>query len=207
MTTVVFIANTSPVDVDRTLKSWSRLRGVDRTRFMYTGAQEVAVVERMMYGVGGRSAEEVGLVDSQYVALEAAFEWEREFVIVAQTGLAVSTDVIEYFEWCQRTYEDYGNVMAVCAEWPYRPVGPIDGVHARQEFMPGVWGTWRGRWEDGLSDATRAAGESVPAALKKMMMQDDSVCMFPAWNRVASLRDTQTMVGDVVAPLVYREIM
>lgn len=228
MTAIAFTAHNRPDYLAETLKSWSKVRGIGRYPLVFHVEPVNHQVQEMCRNVQfGKSNETIvnpqvyGALGNPWHAYETAFQYD-DFAVVAEDDSIVSTDVMEYFEWCRNQYADDLSVLAVCAFWGSDPVGPVDGVHRRSWFAPTIWGTWADRWKE-LRESWdfdyRYKGWDWNINERVL---GDRTCVFPAWSRSQHIGkhngthmlpkefeelQSRSFIERVEAPLVYKEIL
>lgn len=95
--------------------------------------------------------ERLGVLVNPWEALNDAFDRGADFVVLAEDDIAVSQDVLEFFEWTSEEYATAKNVLCINA------FSALGGEKANQlirhkNFSPLVWGIWRSHWEQFLKD-------------------------------------------------------
>jgi hypothetical protein len=228
MTAIAFTANNRPGYLQDALISWKNVRGIERYPLVFHVEPVNSIVREMCEGAQfGKSNETIvnpevyGALGNPWHAFETGFEYD-DFVVLAEDDSVVSTDVMEYFEWCRHQYQEDDEVLAVCAFWGQEPVGPVDGVHRRHWFAPTIWGTWADRWDElRKSWDFDYSHKGWDWNLNERIMGDRH-CVFPAWSRsqhIGKHNGTHMLPGDfeelqsrsfierVEAPLVYKEIL
>lgn len=93
----------------------------------------------------------LGVLRNPHAALTAAFAGGNDFVVLSEDDIVVSDDVLEYFDWAMKAYEEDKSVLAVLA---YSRISLEAGaqdpsaVSRTKVFCPLTWGTWKDRWEE-----------------------------------------------------------
>ena len=230
MTAIVFTAHNRPNYLDITLESWARVRGIERYPLAFhVEPVNLSVERRCERAQFGKSNETIvnpkvyGALGNPWHAFETGFGYD-DFTVIAEDDSIVSTDVMEYFDWCRHQYANDDRVLAVCAFWGNDPVGPVDGVHRKQWFAPTIWGTWIDRWENVLRDTWDFdySKKGWDWNINENLLHGDRVCVFPAWSRSQHIGkhngthmlphqfeelQSRSFVEHIEAPLVYKEIL
>jgi hypothetical protein len=163
---IVFPVYNRPDYFRAALRSWSRARGIDRATLVIScepGFPEIGRLARSAtFGRGDplviSNATRLGVEENPRQAIRVGFEF-GDFVIAAEEDDLVSTDVLEYFSWCESGYRDDPSVFAVCAftlgGYPQPEIVYRDG-----EFRPTVCGFWRDRWQE-IEDSGLWGNETI----------------------------------------------
>lgn len=149
-----------PPYLEETLESWSAVRGISDWSFIFAvepgpfADDCIRLIDRHLDGVRVsvlRNTRRLGVLGNPHFALSRGFE-EAEFAVLAEEDIVVSNDVLEYFDFADRTYESDSFALAACtASWPGSP-GDLGSCRLWPAFAVHVWGTWRDRWEGILCD-------------------------------------------------------
>lgn len=154
MLSIVLTGYSRPHYMQRTLASWSRVRGVDAARFSFCLEPGYPEVLDLCSGVSFAEArvqvnqQRLGVRRNPFNGLSAAFYEGSRFVILAEDDLVVGADVLEFFADSARRYAGDRDVLAVSAFRHRAPLlATLDGVVRGRGFPGQVWGTWSDRWE------------------------------------------------------------
>jgi len=156
---VTFTISNRPHYLDRALRSWRNVRGVDKVKF-YFGIEpsqlrmdNSLLIFRFMGDVRAKgktyyNEERLGVLENPYVCLNDAFKL-HDYVILAEEDIEVSSDILEYHTWAAETYENDKEIGAVCS-WNGLPDTHMPNGVLRSPAFPSVWlwGTWRDRWNE-----------------------------------------------------------
>jgi hypothetical protein len=206
--------------LDRTLESWSRVRGIRDAGIVLClehylpfrkGEANAAVLEREFIGFEAevaqlfpqarvvRNSTRQGCLLNTRRAMQYALG-ESEFAVLAEEDIEVADDILEYFTWASERYRDDPGVLAVCAH----------SVRSRQEdpaqvalvpwFTPLVWGTWRREWGQMLAvwqppDGFPEGWDYRIRHLTGKMVQ----CAYPAMSRAQHFGARSTMTWTAPA--------
>jgi hypothetical protein len=145
-----------PEYLRRVLDSWSKVRGVDRYRWLVRQEPgRAADLCREVFTESGFEFEwrvnvkREGPLWNPWLAIDECFDLGSRFVIYAEDDVVVSPDVIEFMEWAQSEYEDQ-KVLAVSAMQRQRTgFGDPDWHRAiwTKRFPANVFGIWDSRWK------------------------------------------------------------
>lgn len=160
---VTFTGYNRPPYMAETLESWSKVRGIARTRVEFHLEPGTEKVVQLARGADFARETEVfvnpsvlGTQRNPFEAMSSAFN-HGFFAILAEDDIVVSTDVLEYFSWCEEEFRDDSRVLAVSARQHSAQPGGEAGVRLGDMAMDGtppmmwVWGTWADRWENLLA--------------------------------------------------------
>jgi hypothetical protein len=157
---VALTAYNRPHYLDRVLASWaSPLEASGVLLFAHVepgGPQDVWEHCRdFQWGGAHLNRKVLGNAENTRQAIAAAFQdCEADFVILAEDDMLVGQDVLDYFEFCAERYRQDSTVVAVSAFRQLAPsVATVGGVQRTRSFPGQVWGTWRDRWEELISQA------------------------------------------------------
>lgn len=165
MTTVVTMtAYNRPQYLQQSLDSWAAAEGMEDTLLILSlepNQPEVAMVaksypHRRQVVV---NTKRKGVLANPWWALERAFAAEADFAILAEDDVIVSADVLTYFEFCARKYENDPTVLLIAGFSPCgcsleEDIDPMEGVcstaavHRGNLTSPTPWGIWRERWPE-----------------------------------------------------------
>ncbi len=145
----------------KVLQSWSEVRGIEEVPFTVflepSDRQEQMreVIRGSGLGIDLRENTELLGVDVNIAKGAAALFRENpklSYLIFAEDDLIVSTDVLEYFLWCEGEFYDRRQVLVACAHTDddAREDADPSEVVLGQRFRCWVWATWRDRWEETL---------------------------------------------------------
>lgn len=154
---LVFTAYNRPYYLQDSINTWNQVRSLkqwnatfyiepsDITDQMVDQALRLETTTTVVV-----NPEKLGVLVNPWNALNNAFLNGADFVVVAEDDIAVSQDVLEYFEWASIEYEGAKNVLCVNA-FSFIGGRPNE-VTQHRKFSPLVWGVWRDRWEQHLRD-------------------------------------------------------
>lgn len=165
---ITFTIHNRPHYLRQTLESWAQVRGIGDADLIFCcepGCPEaVGICEAVDFGrtsLVAVNSQRLGVLANPWRAFDMAFVHGEihgtDFAVLAEEDLTVSTDVLEYFTWCQR-YRDDPSVLGVTTYQHHSQpgglaaVGPADWARDDQ-FHFWAWGTWRDRWESLLRDS------------------------------------------------------
>lgn len=158
-TEIVFTAYNRPYYLEATIASWNevRLLGDHRVEFSIDPSdilKEVVEVARNIetLAILNVNYEKLGVLKNPWNAINESFKLGyADFVILAEDDVAVSTDVLEYFNWAAETYKNDDGVLCVNA---YSRIGGGNENEVTRDynFSPLVWGIWKDRWENLIRD-------------------------------------------------------
>lgn len=138
--------------LEQTLQSWQQVR--DFENWALHVMLEPSPVQEQMIDILYKYAHDktfisinprkYGVLHAPWVGFERLFR-TYDFVVRIEDDLIVSTDILEYFDFCSElTLPD--NVVTVHG---YTPKSLSEySVHPEQRFDPWVWGTWRKPWQE-----------------------------------------------------------
>lgn len=173
----------------RTLDSWSRVRGVSEALFVFSCEPcdpMLALVTSVDFApiLVSPSPRQLGNEANSWRAMNLSFGTGAGFVIQAEDDVIVAEDVLEYLSWAWDEYASDESVLSVTAFQNARRGGPGE-VFRRQWFTPQVWGMWRRSW-DLVCD--RWPGGPTPHSwdwyLCQEMQRTAAVQIEPCWTRV-----------------------
>jgi hypothetical protein len=95
--------------------------------------------------------EKFGVLVNPWQAIDHAFTSGADFVVLAEDDVAVSQDVLEFFEWTAEEYATARNVLCVNA-FSADGTGLANELTQDTAFSPLIWGVWKDRWETHLRD-------------------------------------------------------
>jgi hypothetical protein len=95
--------------------------------------------------------QKLGVLKNPWNALDFAFTYGADFVILAEDDVAVSQDILEYFTWASEQYAYNKEVLCVNAFSQIND-GSENEVTKDHRFSPLVWGVWKDRWNNLLKD-------------------------------------------------------
>lgn len=97
--------------------------------------------------------QRLGVLHNPWTALDAAFNTDADFAVLAEDDILVSNDILDYFTWAADTLHGR-HILAVCAFNPAKTVQPGDEhtITTTRQFSPLIWGTWKDRWCSVLRD-------------------------------------------------------
>lgn len=160
---ILFTAMGRPDVLQRTLDSWSQVRGI-RDWFWYFSVEpthqsgEIVQILKEFISRNKLPQSEVyvqqsvqGVLHHPWVGFETLFSGGWRFVIRAEDDLCVSDDILEYFNWAEVTYRDREDVATIHA-YTDKTSKSASNVEVVQGFNPWVWGTWKDRWESFMRD-------------------------------------------------------
>ena len=153
---IVFTVHDRPAYLRRTLESWERVRGISAARLVFRCEPGCPGAVALCRSVGFAEAtvtvnpRRYGVLTSPWHAFEDGFTAGR-FTILAEEDLIVSTDVLEYFTWCDQRYRDDPGVLGVTTHQHDAQPGGLAGIAPAcwtGDDPPHlwVWATWRDRW-------------------------------------------------------------
>jgi hypothetical protein len=156
---LVFTATNRPYYLQPSIESWNAVRGLGTWDVEFfiepTPVQDqmrdVAFQLNARSVVVGINKQRLGVLVNPWHAMETAFRGGAEFVILAEDDVAVSSDILEYFEWASEKYEDDPEILCVNAF--SKMGGAPNFVMKSQQFSPLIWGTWRDRWYSTLRNS------------------------------------------------------
>jgi hypothetical protein len=162
---VLMTAWRRPQYLKKTLNSWAAVRGIEDvpiTIFLEPSDRQERMMEVIRLAQDGglpnlevrANPERLGVDVNIAKAAETLFrENEKlQYLIFAEEDLLVSTDVLEYFTWCDEQFRDREDVLIVNShtkEGAEEGADPAE-VILGQRFRCWVWASWRGKWNDVL---------------------------------------------------------
>lgn len=204
--------------LDRTLLSWSKVRGVRYAHMVLSlehylpfrkGQAELAAKEREFDGFEGqltqlfpharvsRNSTRLNCLRNTMKAVELGFSTGANFVICAEEDIEVADDTLEYFAWARDRYRNDGEVLAVCAHSVASQGHPEDVVKAPW-FTPLVWGTWYDRWAEAMVPVWHPV-EGLPEGwdyrIRKLVEGTGARCIYPALSRAQHFGRESTMTA------------
>lgn len=152
---VAFTATNRPDYLRQTLDSWRKVRGIEQTHLIFRcepGFPEVVDICASADFGGALSVtvneQVLGPLTNPWYAMEDGWHWADkhglDFVIIAEDDTPVSTDVLEYYSWCQR-YKNDPEVL-IAGAFQHEAQGGYADVVRSEKFICWIWGTWRDNW-------------------------------------------------------------
>lgn len=218
-TTVAFTVSCQrPKYLKSALSSWKLARGVENVDFLFClepaparfdteGFQRWVTEEISPRNIVLENARRLGCQKNTKKALNQAFLYGAETVILAEEDVTVATDTLEYFDWAFAKYYGQLDVATVCAHtWKSEHQDPASAVKA-DWFNPLVWGTWRDRWENFISptwgvDAGNPEGWDLNLRLR--MIEQHKFGIFPVRSRSLHLGEQSTLTNLPLAEFLYK---
>jgi hypothetical protein len=155
---LVFTAYNRPYYLQASVASWNQVRNLKQwnaTFYVEPSGISDQIVEQAMQLATTTTvivhAEKLGVLVNPWFALNDAFERGADFVVIAEDDIAVSQDILEYFEWASIEYQGAKNILCINAFSAIGGDKPGEIMQTRK-FSPLVWGVWRDRWEEHLRD-------------------------------------------------------
>jgi|SRR5277367_1092003 len=158
---VVFTAFNRPNYLRRVLRTWSQVRGIERTELDFhvepdqpatlAAISETATFAPMIIKANDRH---LGPQANPFYTIQCAFTnafsnpSPRDFVILAEDDFIVSTDILEYLTWARDEFYHDERVIAVSSTQFEEQPGGLSQVMLIPSWTGWVWGTWRDRWEN-----------------------------------------------------------
>lgn len=152
-----FLTYNRPDYLARALESWGNVRGIQdwhvvfrvepsdhRPKVLDIIHEWVFKMELEDYDIL-LNVERQGVLHHPWVAFTNLFNEGFDFVVHAEDDVEVSEDVLEFFTFCANAYETDKQVSSVHA---FSKIGGMPrGIVKSDVPYPGVFGTWRDRWE------------------------------------------------------------
>jgi hypothetical protein len=155
---LVFTAYNRPYYLNPTVDTWNEARGIDRwntTVFIDPSEltdQTIDAARRLNTDLLiSVNKQKLGVLKNPWNALDFAFTYGADFVILAEDDVAVSQDILEYFTWASEKYVNHQEVLCVNA-FSQLNNGSENEVTKDRTFSPLVWGIWKNRWNNLLKD-------------------------------------------------------
>lgn len=158
MRTVVFTICDRVEYLTETLKSWANVRGIEDWKFEFY-VEPTPATERMLevivdwhketghpFTEARLNERRMGVLSNPHRAYMESFRNGSEFTMLAEEDVLVSTDILEYLEWCDRKWRSDPTVMGVACHT--HADGPNEDVYVSTDFSPLGWGTWPDRWKE-----------------------------------------------------------
>jgi hypothetical protein len=156
---LVFTAFNRPYYLQDSIKTWNQARNLRQWNATFyvepSNIQDQMVEQALQLQTTTTvvvNPERLGVLVNPWNAINDAFERGADFVVIAEDDIAVSEDVLEFFEWTSIEYQGAKSVLCVNA---FSGIGgdKQNELMQHRRFSPLVWGTWRDRWEQHLRDS------------------------------------------------------
>jgi hypothetical protein len=139
----------------------------------------------------------LGVAGNPEAAMSRAFGRGADFVMLAEEDIVVSDDILEYFEWADRTFRHDKHVLAVCAR-SKNAAGHPQLVTVEPRFEVQGWGTWARQWESVLAptwDFDYSTYNGAPGneagwdwnIATRVLPERQLKCVLPAVSRVSHI--------------------
>lgn len=150
--TIGFTAYRRPYYLEESLASWKQVRGVENIdKFLRLDPSDMLDQQHDIIAKSGLEIEvydnphRFGVMENPYQVLKLGFDrYCSDFVILAEEDLVVSTDVLEYFQYCAEEYSPE-EVLGICAFFPNEEGDPT-ATFKQENFGVWIWGTWSENW-------------------------------------------------------------
>jgi hypothetical protein len=187
------VSGLRPDYLRRSLQSWAQVRSVGQVPAVFCTepgefpADIAELAGRVFASVRIVANEQrLGATANTRAAVDALFRAGASFGVLAEEDIEVASDVLEYFTWASREYEQDGQVMVVCAHVLSSGLRRVEAVVRAPWFNPLTWGTWPGRWEGYLRLGWAGVPSNVAAwdvNLRERMLREKRFSLFPAQSR------------------------
>lgn len=155
---LVFTAYNRPYYMQDTIKSWNQVRNLRQWNATFhvepSDLQDQVIDQALLLETTTTivvNPEKLGVLVNPWQAIDSAFSRGSDFVVIAEDDIAVSQDILEFFEWASIEYQGAKDVLCINA---FSSVGggKQNELIQHRMFSPLVWGTWHDRWNSYLRD-------------------------------------------------------
>ena len=206
--------------LQKSLESWLRVRGVQDAymlfcvepwaRFPILDFRDWAA-KHFTYSEVLQNGETYGCLKNTREAFGRSFERGASFAIVAEEDIEVAPDILEYFRWAQKEYQDEQDVTMVCAHAKDALDVTRAAVVRMPWFNPLVSGTWRDRWDLFVRPQWKgfSAGEwdrdnqAWDTNLRELIRTSGRSSIFPARSRSMHIGELSTWMPPMLAAHIY----
>lgn len=208
MSAVFLMAYDRPEFLEKVLQSWECVRGLERWEFVGRvdpnpkQDESVELLNDFIRRRGLTNARVIvnetkhGVLHHPWVGFTEAFQ-DHEFVVYTEDDSRVSDDILEYFEWAQKSFLEDQRIASVHA-FSDEVFGASRDAHLRQVFHPWTWGTWKDRWEQFIGptwDHDYSTFNAVPGNQSgydwnlntRVYPEHDKLAVFPKLSRVDNI--------------------
>lgn len=200
---LTFTANNRPREWGITLDSWSFVRGIGDIRIQVCVEPNDDTVINMceanyMFEDVYLNGEQKGAWGNPKYALEQAFATGEDFVVLGEDDVVVSTDILEFFDHCSRTYADDPTIMAVCA-WSRAASNRFAYLY-RGQFASTIWGTWRDKWEKLMHQQWTEESPGWDFNMQELLKVYSMQCIRPEVSRSQHIGKNGTFSSELSYP-------
>lgn len=183
------------------LDGWEKVRGVRDWPFIFmveptpTRDAMLRIIEEFDHPnkIVIQNPVRLGVLSNPHAGLNNAFYmYDSDFVVLAEEDLLPSTNALEYFEFGSNQCRGMPSVLAVCAQGEG---DQPDQLEFKASFKVWLWGTWKDRWENLLSDTwdhNYSSGDQMTSGWDwnielRIIPQYHLMCLFPKASLVDNL--------------------
>ena len=154
---VALMAYNRPDALRRTLESWSKVDRTDVEFYIHIdgpNAELHAIAAEFTPNVITQDRNRGSEMHAWFVFNKSFDEDGVDYCVLAQDDVEVTTDVLDYFRYCDEQFRDHQDVLLASSGGASREhdLSMYYQVDLARTFSSTIWATWPDRWTQWLKD-------------------------------------------------------